>query len=128
MEDKRITKAMKASDHEDVILEEDEDYERGNVSLSFHHQAKIPISRKALLADFLSAWLKRCVIPSRPHDGITPLVVFLAVQFVYGRSLGLLLAIVCHIQSGLHALTEQFYAKATVKRAGKELVLSLIHI
>ena len=47
---------MKASNHEDIILEEDDgDYERGDVFLSFHHQAKIPISWKALLAGFLLA-------------------------------------------------------------------------
>jgi len=64
MDDKRIAKVVRANDHEDVILKEDDgDFERGDVFLSFLSQAKIPISRKAL-----SAWLKRCVIPSRPHD------------------------------------------------------------
>ena len=76
---------MKASNHGDVILEEDDgDYKQGDAFLSFHHQANISISRKALLAGFLSLWLKRCVIPSHPHDGITLLVIFLAVQLVYG--------------------------------------------
>jgi len=71
-DDKRIAKAMRVNDHEDVVLEEDDgDYERGDVFLSFHCQAKIPISRKALLAGFLSAWLNICVIPSRPHDDMT---------------------------------------------------------
>jgi len=84
-DDKRITKAMRANDHEDVILEEDDrDYERGDIFLSFHCLAKILTSRKALLVGFLSAWLKRCVIPARPHDSMTLLVIFSAVQLVYG--------------------------------------------
>jgi len=52
----------------------------GDVFLSFHCQASRLISQKALLAGFLSAWLKRCVIPSHPHEGIMPLVIFLTVQ------------------------------------------------
>ena len=35
---------------------------------SFHHQAKIPISDRALLAGFLMLWLKRCVVPTLPHE------------------------------------------------------------
>jgi len=46
-----------------MVLEEDDDtYEKG--LRSFHHQARRPKSRKALLAGFLSVWLKRCVVPS----------------------------------------------------------------
>jgi len=71
--DKRIARAMKMRNHEDVILEEDDaEYERGDTFLSFHHQASRLISWQALLAGDLSAWLKRCVIPSPPHDGISP--------------------------------------------------------
>ena len=90
MDDKQIASVMKTSKHEDVVLEEDDgDYEQGDIFLSFHRQASRPISRKALSVGSLSAWLNRCVIPSRPHDGITPLVIFSAVHLVYGRSLGL---------------------------------------
>jgi len=30
----------------------------------------IPISRKVILAGFLSVWLKKCIVPSPPHDKI----------------------------------------------------------
>ena len=68
VDDKRIAKAVRMNDHENVILEEDDkDYDRGDIFLSIHCQAKILISQKALLADFLSAWLKRwCISPLDP--------------------------------------------------------------
>ena len=38
--EKKIAKAMKVENHEDVVMEEDGDeYKRGDVFLSFHHQA-----------------------------------------------------------------------------------------
>jgi len=49
---------MKTGAHEDVILEKDNGkYEQENTLVSFHRQAKRPISWKALLAGYLSAWL-----------------------------------------------------------------------
>ena len=48
---------------ETVVLEEDDNiYEKGDTFKSFHHQARQPISRKALLAGFLSVWLKKYVL------------------------------------------------------------------
>ena len=92
MVDKHISKTMVTSGHMDVVLDEDEgEYEKGDMFLSFHCQAARPISRKAMLAGYLSAWLKRCVIPSPPYDEITPRAIFLAVQLVHGKFLGLLL-------------------------------------
>jgi len=92
---------MKTSKHEDVVLEEDDgDYKHGDVVLSFHHRASRLISWKMLLASFLWAWLKRCVIPSHPHDDITPLVIFSVIQLVYGQSLGLLSAMVAAFRVG----------------------------
>jgi len=92
MADKQISKAMVTSGHIDVVLEEDDgEYEKGDTFLSFHHQAARPISRKTMLTDYLSAWLKRCVIPSPPHDGITPLEIFPGVELVHRTLLGLLL-------------------------------------
>ena len=45
-----------------MILEEDDGpYEKGDILWSFHHQARRSMSRKALLADFLSVWLKLLV-------------------------------------------------------------------
>jgi len=50
-----ILQMMREHDHGDVILKEDGDiYEKGDTLKSFHHQAHQLISRKALLAGFLS--------------------------------------------------------------------------
>ena len=50
-----ILRMMKENDHRDVVPEEnDGTYEKGDTLKSFHHQARQPIYRKALLASFLS--------------------------------------------------------------------------
>ena len=78
-----ILRMMREHDHRDVVLEEDDSiYGKGDTLKSFHHQAHQPISRKVLLADFLSVWLKRRVVPSPPHDAVLPTTLLL------GRSLG----------------------------------------
>ena len=82
----------------DLILEEDDDpYEKGDILRSFHHQARQPTSRKALLAGFLTVWLKRCVVPSSSGSVIHPTVLLPAVRLVHGRSLRLFTAMVCCI-------------------------------
>jgi len=69
--DDDIHQKIVSSAHEDVILEEDDRiFEKGDKFKSFHRQAKHPISRQELFAGFLSVWLKKCVIPSPPHDEI----------------------------------------------------------
>ena len=83
-------------------------YEKGDILRSFHRQARQPMSRKALLAEFLSVWLKRYVVPSPSSDVVLPTILLPVVRLVHGRSLGLLLRILCCIQRGLHALTETF--------------------
>jgi len=115
---------MKEHAQGDIVLEEDDGiYEKGVILRSFHHQAHQPMSRKALLARFLSVWLKRCVVPSPSSDVFLPTVLLAAVRLVYGHSLGLLLVMVCCIQRGLRALTEAFYRPPTTKR-GKWTILS----
>jgi len=90
-----------------MVLEEDDGiYEKGDILRSFHHQARRPMSRKALLPDFLSVWLKRCVVSSPSSDVILLTVLLPAVRLVHGRSLGLLSTMVCCIQRGLRALTK----------------------
>ena len=43
---KKIAKAMRARNHEDVVMEEDDnEYEQGDVFLSFCRQASGPLSR-----------------------------------------------------------------------------------
>ena len=51
-------------------------------------------------------WLKRCVVPTLPHEVIVADVVYPAVLLAYGRSIALLPAMVPGIQSGLRALTQ----------------------
>jgi len=54
--ERKIAKVMKAGNHEDVVLEEeDREYERGDVFLSFYHQASISLSRQVPLVGHLSA-------------------------------------------------------------------------
>ena len=105
----------------DIVLEEDNSiYEKGDILRSFHHQARQPMSRKALLAGFLSVWLKRCVVPS-PSSDVLPTVLLSTVRLVHSRSLGLLPAMCC-IQRGLRALTEAFCRPLTTKRGSHYLI------
>ena len=86
---------MREHDHGDVVLEEDDDiYEKGDTLKSFHYQARQLISQKALLAGFLSVWLKRCEVLSPSSDAILPTALLPAVRLVHCCSLGLLLAMV----------------------------------
>ena len=72
----------------DMVFEEDVGiYEKGDILRSFHHQARRPMSRKALLAGFLSVWLKRYVVPSTSSDVILPTILLSAVHLVHGRPL-----------------------------------------
>ena len=61
---------------------------------SFHHHAKTFISDRALLAGFLMLWLKKCVVPTLSHEVIAVDVAYPAILLAYGRSLGLLPAMV----------------------------------
>ena len=78
--------------------------------------------RKALLAGFLSVWLKKCVAPSPSHDGILSWVLFPAIQLAHGKPLGLLPNMVCCIQRGLWALTEGFCRPSATKRGKGQVV------
>ena len=53
-------------------------------------------------------WLKRCVVPTLPHEVIVADVVYPAVLLAHGRSIALLPAMVADIQSGLRALAQNF--------------------
>ena len=68
---------------------------------SFHHQAKTLISDRALLAGFLMLWLKRCVIPTLPHEVIIADVAYPSILLANIQSLSLLPAMVGCLQSGL---------------------------
>ena len=71
---------------------------------TFHHQAKIFILYRALLAGFLMLWLKRCIIFTLPHEVIVADVFYPAVLLTYDRFLGLLPIMVGCLQSGLRVL------------------------
>jgi len=75
---------------------------------SFHQQARIPISDRALLAGFLMLWLKRCVVPNPPHVVIVADIVYLAILLAYSRPLGLLPTMVGCLLSGLWILCQSF--------------------
>jgi len=75
---------------------------------SFHHQAKISISDRALLAVFLMLWLKRCVMPTLSHEIRAANVVYPAVLLDHDRPLGLLPVMMRCLQSGLRMLTLSF--------------------
>ena len=56
VKNRRIARAMKASGNGDIVFKEDDgEYEKGDTFLSFHRQARRPLSRRALLACYLSA-------------------------------------------------------------------------
>ena len=57
---------------------------------SFHHQARIPISDRALQTGFLMLWLKRCIVLTLPHEIIIADVVYPMVLLAHDRSLALL--------------------------------------
>jgi len=89
---------------------------------SFHHQARTPISDRALLAGFLMLWLKRCVVPTLPHEVIVADVVYPAVLLAHGNPIALLPTVVAGIQSGLRALAKSFCEPPkTVDSEGKPL-------
>ena len=51
--EKNIFQRMREHAHGDIVLEEDDGiYEKDDIFKRFHHQARQPISRKALLASF----------------------------------------------------------------------------
>jgi len=52
-----------------VTKSNEDTFQPDTVFDSFHHQAKIPISDRALLAGFLMLWLKRCVMHTLPLIG-----------------------------------------------------------
>jgi len=68
------------------------------------HQAKIPISDRALFVGFLMLWLKRCILPTLPHEVIVANMVYPIVLLVHTRPLILLSAMVGFLQSGLRIL------------------------
>ena len=53
-------------------------------------------------------WLKRCVVPTLPHEVIVTDVVYPAILLAHGRSLGLPPAMVGCLQNGFRVLCQSF--------------------
>jgi len=89
------------------MTESNEDtFKPDTVFESFHYQARIPISDRALLAGFLMLWLKHCVVPTLPHKVIVANVMYPTVLLAHGKSISVLSAMVADIQSGLRVLAK----------------------
>ena len=99
---KRISESVTS-----YVTESNEDtFKSDTIFDNFHHQAKIPISERALLVEFLMLWLKWCIVPTLPHEVAD--VVYLTVLLTYGRSLGLLPAMEVAFKVGFRYNAEAF--------------------
>jgi len=68
-------------------------------------------------------WLKRCVVPTLPHEVIVIDVMYPEVLLAHGKSISLLQAMVAGIQSGLQALTKSLcQVEAVVNSQGRQVV------
>ena len=104
--DEEIVKRISASTSSYTIESNEDTFKPDTVFESFHHQARILISDRALLTVFFMLWLKRCVVPTLPPKVIVFNVVYLAVLLMHGKSISLLPVMVAGIQSGLRVLTK----------------------
>ena len=73
--DEKIAERINASASSYTTESNKDTFKPDTVFESFHHQAQVPISDRALLAGFLMLWLKRCVVPTLPHEVIVADVV-----------------------------------------------------
>jgi len=80
------------------------------------------MSDRALLAGLLILWLKRCVVPTLPHEVIITDVEYPAVLLAYRKSIAFLLAMVAGIQSGLWARMKRFCQVEAIMAARGNLV------
>ena len=74
--DEKIAERISASTSLYTTESNEDTFKPDTVFESFHYQARIPISDRALLAGFLMLWLKRCVVPTLPHEVIIIEVVY----------------------------------------------------
>jgi len=102
--DEEIAERINASTSSYTTESNEETFKPDTVFESFHHQARIPIFDRALLAGFLMLWLKCCVVPMLPYEVIVADVVYPAVLLAYEKSIALLPTMMAGIQSGLRAL------------------------
>jgi len=95
--DEEIAERISASTSLYTTESIEDTFKSDTVFESFHHQAKIPIFDQALLARFLTLWLKCCVVPTLPHDVIFTDVVYPVVLLAHERSISLLQVMVAGI-------------------------------
>jgi len=121
--DEEIVERISASTSSYMIEFNEDTFKPDTVFESFHHQAQIPKSDRALLANFLMLLLKHCVVPKLPHEVIVADVVYLAVLLARGKSISLLQAMITGIQSGLRVLIKSLcQVKAVVDSQGRQVV------
>ena len=82
--DEKIEERISASTSSYTMESNENTFKPDVVFESFHHQARVPISDKALLAGFLMVWLKRCVVPTLPYEVVVVVVVYSAVLLAHG--------------------------------------------
>ena len=104
-----IFERISASTNSYTTESNEDTFKPDTVFESFHYQARILMSDRALLVGFLMLWLKRCVVPTLSHEVIVVNVVSPAVLLAYGKSIALLLAMMAGILSGLYVLAKSFY-------------------
>jgi len=95
--DEEITERISASTSSYTTESNEDTFKLDTVFESFHHQAKIPMSDRALLAGFLMLWLKRCVVSTLLHEVIITDMVYPAVLLAHEKSIALLPAMVSRI-------------------------------
>jgi len=113
--DEEIEEIIFASVISHTTKSNEDTFKSDTVFESFHHQARISISGRALLemdrallAGFLMLWIKRCVVPTLPYEVLIANVVYPTILLSYGRSLSMLPAMVSCVQGGLWVLTKSF--------------------
>jgi len=123
--DEEIAERISASTSSYTTESNEDTFKPDTIFENFHHQARIPISDRALLAGFLTLWLKRCVVPMLQHEVIVADVVYPAILLAHGKSISLLQAMVAGIQSGLRVLTKSLcQVEIVVDSQGRPMVNS----
>jgi len=106
--DEEIFERINASTSSYTTESNEDTFKSVTVFESFHHQAKVSMSDRALLVGFLMLWLKRCVVSTLSREVIVANMVYPAVLLAHGKSIALLPAMVVGIQGGLRVLMKSF--------------------
>ena len=88
--DEEIAERINASASSYTTESKEDIFKPDTVFESFHHQARVPISDRALLVGFLMLWLKCCVVPTLSHEVIIADVMYPAALLAYEKSIALL--------------------------------------